>query len=353
MHTRYFNLITLLVLVLVIFNFSIPYGDILCHMVVLHDPIDAVILWVDGSDPKWRKRYNERASVKKFNSRSSEFRDRYMEKNELVLVFTCIEKYMPWINKIHLVVDDQVPYWLNLSHPKIRIVNHRQIFGVDDYHSFNSISIQANLFNIPGLSEKFLLFDDDLTVTKELKISDFFTEDGIPLTRGSIDPGMNVTYMHKFMEACRKNPKIDGAKRYHANIAMTMKKFGNVNHFIPHYASSHVVQPFLKSNVEELYKIYKLDSYRNFYFRSCTQIQLQTLFINHVHYKYSVDPVSVSTLLIFTESECKRFIRNIEEISSNTTYLCFNGCSAKQMKEIIGYYGGSSFILKGTLTGII
>ena len=65
MHTRYFNLITLLVLVLVIFNFSIPYGDILCHMVVLHDPIDAVILWVDGSDPKWRKRYNERASMKK------------------------------------------------------------------------------------------------------------------------------------------------------------------------------------------------------------------------------------------------------------------------------------------------
>jgi UDP-N-acetylglucosamine-lysosomal-enzyme len=51
------------------------------------------------------------------------------------------------------VTNGQLPHWLNISHPRIQLVTHQQIFANKSHlPTFSSPSIEANLHRIPGLS---------------------------------------------------------------------------------------------------------------------------------------------------------------------------------------------------------
>ena len=349
----YYRLALIVTALQIIFTKVTLQDGLLLRVNVLHTPIDAVILWVNGSDPNWIKRYKQK--VKEFNYQitNDDFEERYIERNELVLVFTCIEKYMPWINKIHLVVDDQVPYWLNLSHPKIRIVSHSQIFGMNDYHSFNSLSIQVYLFNIPDLSERFILFDDDTAVVGDFTEEDFFREDGMPLMSGSFGQDFELQDMDKRIKGCKRNPHLSGDPRYKANVAVAAKAVYNEYHKVPNLYYGHVIQPLLKSFTAEIYDIYGLDNYHKYIFRSCKQVHFQTLFINHLYFKYSVPPVIKSAYRVYDEKECQEYVDGIEVFSKKKSFLCFNRCTPQQINHVVKYYGGSSFVLKGSLPELI
>ena len=87
-------------------------------------PVDLVYLWVDGSDPKWQEKRNKRLGkveeVSEINCKG-----RYANNDELMFSLRSVEKYAPWIRKIFIVTDDQVPEWLDTSNPKVRIVDHK------------------------------------------------------------------------------------------------------------------------------------------------------------------------------------------------------------------------------------
>ncbi len=77
-------------------------------------PIDFVILWVDGNDPKWQVKKNQyRSDDDNLNSV-----ERYRDYGMLKYWFRMVEVNAPWVNKIHLVTDHQVPTWLDTNHPK-------------------------------------------------------------------------------------------------------------------------------------------------------------------------------------------------------------------------------------------
>ena len=63
--------------------------------------IDYVITYVDGSDPEWQKEY-EKATGKKIDTDKSE---RFRSWDNLRYNLRAVEKNMPWINKVHLVVS--------------------------------------------------------------------------------------------------------------------------------------------------------------------------------------------------------------------------------------------------------
>jgi UDP-N-acetylglucosamine-lysosomal-enzyme len=45
------------------------------------------------------------------------------------------------------VTNGQIPYWLNLDHPRLTLVTHDQIFeDAGDLPTFSSPAIEANLF---------------------------------------------------------------------------------------------------------------------------------------------------------------------------------------------------------------
>lgn len=102
---------------------------------------------------------------------------RFAEHDELKYSLRSVVKNAPWVRKIHIVTNGQVPAWLNLNHPKIHIVTHEEIFTNRSYlPTFSSPAIEANLHRIPGLSKRFIYFNDDIFVMTPVTRDDFWTE---------------------------------------------------------------------------------------------------------------------------------------------------------------------------------
>lgn len=146
--------------------------------------VDLVYLWVDGDDPKIKEKRNfwlEKYAKKVVIQASNECR--FIENDELRYSLRSVEKFAPWVNNIYIVTDNQVPKWLNTSHPKIHIVDHTEIMPHDALPCFNSEAIELCLANIPDLEEYFIYSNDDMYFTNPTDPSFFFTKEGFPIFR--------------------------------------------------------------------------------------------------------------------------------------------------------------------------
>lgn len=131
--------------------------------------IDFVVPWVDGNDPEW-------ISLRNFYF--GEFTEsRYREWNVFKYWFRSVEKYAPWVNKIHLITCGQVPEWLNLEHPKLNLVFHKDYIPEQYLPTFSSHPIELNLHRIKELSPNFVYFNDDMLLTSPCNKEDFFKND--------------------------------------------------------------------------------------------------------------------------------------------------------------------------------
>lgn len=139
-------------------------------------PVDLVFLWVDSNDEVWaaKKRFwqEQYGSLPENAIDTSRFR----QFDELKYALRSVEKNLPWIRNIFIVTDNQTPAWLNTNNPKIKIINHTQIFPKEALPVFNSNAIEARLPYIPGLAEHFLYANDDCYVRVPLEKSFFFDE---------------------------------------------------------------------------------------------------------------------------------------------------------------------------------
>lgn len=137
--------------------------------------IDFIILWVDSGDPEWRREFKQYAEG--YETGEGEYR--FREWDTLQYLFRAFELFTPWVRKIHLVTWGHVPDWLNDAHPKLHIVEHTHYIETSFLPLFNANPLEINLHRIPGLSEKFVYFNDDTFLTAPLKEERFFS-DGKP-----------------------------------------------------------------------------------------------------------------------------------------------------------------------------
>ena len=64
-----------------------------------------------------------------------------------------------------------------MDHPRLTIVTHEEIFAnKKQLPTFSSPAIEANLYRIPGLSDKFLYLNDDVFLGQEVWPADFYDE---------------------------------------------------------------------------------------------------------------------------------------------------------------------------------
>lgn len=146
-----------------------------------YPPIDLVYTWVDGSDPKWLNQKQKYLKESNDLSYKSYEEARYRNLEELKYSIRSADKFVPFVRKIFIVTADQIPSWLNIEHPNIRIVNHTEIFPEPQANylpTFNSIAIEANLHRIPDLSEHFIYFNDDVFFGKKMSPEQFLANDG-------------------------------------------------------------------------------------------------------------------------------------------------------------------------------
>jgi len=235
------------------------------------DTIDFVLPWVDPNDPVWQKERNK--YDKDFNREDKNSITRFRDMNTLKYVLRSIEQYCPWYHKIYLITAGHTPDWLDVTHPKIELVTHEELFiNKSDLPVFNSNAIEMNLVNIEGLSEKFVYLNDDMVVWNSVEIErffqkgkpvDFFSHSWIPrnwlfsLLKGKdnwVDAiNNNIRLMNKH---CPKS-KMSIEQLYHSSYGMKQK----INNFIYQYIYKKLVwinhwhhpQPYRKSTIDEVY----------------------------------------------------------------------------------------------------
>ena len=111
--------------------------------------IDFVLLWVDGDDPAWREAF--------LNARKAAGRDadlsaiRFRDWQTLPYWFRAVERFAPWVRRIHLITWGHLPAWLDTSHPKLHIVRHEEYLPGEYLPSFNSNTLELNIARIEGL----------------------------------------------------------------------------------------------------------------------------------------------------------------------------------------------------------
>lgn len=141
--------------------------------------IDLVYLWVNGNDPAWVARRN--ACIGKPTDKQENCDARYADSGELKYSLRSVEKYAPWIRKIFIVTDHQVPEWLDTTNPRVQIVDHTEIMPAECLPCYNSALIEHFLHRIPGLSEHFLYANDDMYINRPVTPENFFATDGMPI----------------------------------------------------------------------------------------------------------------------------------------------------------------------------
>lgn len=135
------------------------------------EPIDFVILWVDGNDPAWQKERNAYAPSSDDNGNDE---NRFRDWDLLRYWFRGVEQFAPWVHRIYFITWGHYPQWLNLDHPRLKLVRHEEFIPKENLPTFNGNVIELYLHLVPGLSERFVLFNDDMFLTQPVKEEDFF-----------------------------------------------------------------------------------------------------------------------------------------------------------------------------------
>ena len=157
--------------------------------------MDIVITFVNGLDPLWQKQYESTTSTPILTKR---FRDW----GTLRYLFRGIERNMPFIRKVHLVVSSQsqVPEWVDRN--EVDVVLHSDIIPAEHLPTFNSNTIELHMFNIKDLDEEFLYFNDDIFPMLPMRAEDFFQEG-----RGIIGMSRHLLSMDMFKKICRNSDR--------------------------------------------------------------------------------------------------------------------------------------------------
>lgn len=193
--------------------------------------IDLVYLWVDGNDPAWQAKRN--AFIGKLGSSSVNCKGRYANNDEFKYSLRSVDKYLPWIRKIFIVTDEQTPEWLDVSNPRVQIVDHKDFMPAESLPCFNSCLIEHYLYRISGLSERFLYANDDMYINKEATAADFFGDDGFPIVRLTHKRLRKIRWFYR--ENIRRTPLRNYSKKIAHASQLVNEKYGVYYTGMPHH----------------------------------------------------------------------------------------------------------------------
>ena len=118
--------------------------------------------------------------------------ERYRDWDNLQYWFRGVEKFAPWVNRIHFITWGHLPSWLDTTNPKLNIVKHTDYIPEKYLPTFSSHAIELNMHRIEGLADRFVYFNDDTFIIRPSKPEDFF-RGGLPC----VTFGLNCIFFGK------------------------------------------------------------------------------------------------------------------------------------------------------------
>ena len=222
--------------------------------------IDIVYLWVNGNESAWRTKRQKYAqeleatgnlSFAKFGN----VEGRYRDNDELRFSLRALEKFFPEHGHIFIVTDGQVPDWFQAS-DQITLIDHHQLIPHSALPTFDSGNIESYIHHIPGLSERYFYFNDDVFFGAPVRLKNWFFENGIYVS-WSDDPEVKGNKLHaestSLENASRLSKQWLQAKSDRANLSthpFTQKMRPQYQHTPRTF--SHSPRPMLKSLMLEI-----------------------------------------------------------------------------------------------------
>lgn len=226
--------------------------------------IDFVITWVDMNDPEWRAEFSKHVGDM-HNSKNGVSEARFRDNGFLRYWFRGVERFAPWVRKIHFVTCGQKPDWLDVDNPQIHLVDHKDIIPKEFLPTYNSVVIERYIHRIAGLSEHFVYFNDDFYIINHVRRERFFCK-GLPRDIAVFDynPAWSLWYKtlknsirlinrhfdKRAVMAAHHEKWFDRSYGFKARWNYILKPYGRfITLRVPHNA-----QPYLKSTFETVWK---------------------------------------------------------------------------------------------------
>ena len=227
--------------------------------------IDFVVTWVDMNTPEWKNEFARYAGGRD-NEKNGVSEARFRDYGFLKYWFRGVEKFAPWVRKIHFVTYEQKPEWLDVSNPKINWVDHRDFIPQQFLPTYNSVVIERYMHKIPGLAEHFVYFNDDFYITSPIGPERFF-KNGLPcdIAVFQYNPAWSQWYKrikNNLRIINRHFDKKEVLARFHDK--WFDKSYGSRarwNYLLKPYGkfitlrTPHNAQPYLKSTFEEVWAV--------------------------------------------------------------------------------------------------
>lgn len=243
--------------------------------------IDAVITWVDGDDQRHRAKREQYSDKSIANRDDIAGATRFKSLGEILYCVVSLNRFASWLNKIYIVTDEQDPMLdqkiMELfpnGHIPMEIVDHKVIFR--DYEEylpvFNSVSIESMTWRIPGLSEYYIEFNDDLILTAPTSPEDFFGRDGLVVCYGKHYGAIDLLATPILGRHDYNSKLVTFRKMMYNATKILGKRHGLIRLY-------HTPKPLRRSIYEELFAKYTDQFIKNisYRFRSVEQFNVQSL----------------------------------------------------------------------------
>ena len=301
----------------------------------MNSDIDAVITWVDGNDESHKKKMLPFVEEKKLLD-LNEFRTRFDQVDEIKFTVDSILKFAPFIRNIYIVTDNQIPSFLKsetdkLKYSNVSIVDHKIIFSGDEEYlpTFNCRPIETRLYKIPGLSEHFIYFNDDMFLINPTSPTDFFIN-GYPVLRGKWLKFDEDRFFKKIKEKYLKKKKLD-------NHRIAQQKGAKIAGFKKYYKFHHVPYSLRKSTFENFFNSNKALEIENirYKFRNLNQYTPQAL-ANHLEIKNKTCVLNKNLRLIYIDSHRKAFwkVKYKLKMRKNKLFLCIQSLDQYKIQKL-------------------
>ncbi len=228
------------------------------------EQIDIVIPWVDGSDPEWQEEFKKYAALEMGRDNNTEIR--YRDWDNMQYLFRGIEKFAPWVRKVHLITTGQKPKWLNINAPKLNFVRHEDFIPKEFLPTFSVRPIELNLHRIEDLAEHFVYFNDDYFLLRPVQPERFF-RNGLPCDMAVLDTlpmggprghmlmnDVNVVNSHFRKNAVLKANSMKWLNPVYGSQLLRTVALLPFSVF-PGFRNHHMPQAFLKSTIREVWDV--------------------------------------------------------------------------------------------------
>ncbi len=253
-------------------------------------PIDAVITWVDGDDPLHRDKLNRHLQALGHKPRAAA-PTRFRSIGEIDDCIRSLLKFAPFLRRIHVVTDAQVPPIFKRLHElpeadrdKLVLVDHKDIFPaeVDCLPTFSNRSIETVLHRIPGLAEHYVYLNDDFFLIAPIKPQDWFDR-GRPVLRGFWRRQPEQTLRHRLKQSLQRFFPVAPERARAGFVAGQVASAQLAGFDKRFFAAHHTPTPLRKSTLENFYRAHPGLLERNIGFRLRNPAQFSPQFLaNHL-----------------------------------------------------------------------